>query len=79
MRRIMGAAGQAVPKTKPILEFNPTHPLIKMLDSEPDEEQFGELANVIFGQASLAEGGQLDDPATYVRRLNRLILNLSDN
>ncbi len=79
MKRIMEAAGQAVPETKPILEFNPSHPLIGILDKESDEERFDELAQVVFDQATLAEGGQLDDPATYVQRLNRLIINMSEN
>ena len=79
MRRIMEAAGQAVPQTKPILEFNPSHPLIDILDKESDEARFEELAHVVFDQATLAEGGQLDDPATYVQRLNRLIINMSEN
>ncbi len=79
MKRIMEAAGQAVPQTKPILEFNPSHPLMDILDKESDEARFEELAQVVFDQATLAEGGQLDDPATYVQRLNRLIINMSEN
>ncbi len=79
MKRIMEAAGQAVPQTKPILEFNPSHPLIDILDKESDEARFEELAQVVFDQATLAEGCQLDDPASYVQRLNRLIINMSEN
>ena len=79
MRRIMEAAGQAVPQTKPVLEFNPSHPLMGILDKESDEARFEELAQVVFDQATLGEGGQLDDPATYVQRLNRLIINMSEN
>lgn len=77
MRRIMEAAGQAVPKTKPVLEINPEHPLLKMLDAESDEDKFSDLAMILFEQAQLAEGGQLDDPAAYVQRLNALLLKLS--
>ena len=77
MRRIMEAAGQAVPATKPILEINPQHPLLRMLDAEADEDKFKDLAEVLFNQAQLAEGGQLDDPANYVRKLNALLLQLS--
>jgi molecular chaperone HtpG len=77
MRRIMEAAGQPVPESKPILEINPSHPLITMLDEESDEDRFAELGRVVFDQATLAEGGQLSDPATYVDRLNRLLLQLS--
>ena len=50
-----------------------------ILDKEADEARFEELAQVVFDQATLAEGGQLDDPATYVQRLNRLIINMSEN
>ncbi|WOJ94011.1 molecular chaperone HtpG [Congregibacter variabilis] len=77
MRRIMEAAGQAVPESKPILEINPTHPLINRLDTESDEARFADLSRIIFDQANLAEGGQLDDPAGYVERLNSLLLQLS--
>ena len=76
MRRIMEAAGQPVPESKPILEINPAHPLSQMLDAEQDEERFADLASVIFDQASLAEGGQLEDPAAYVARLNKLLIQL---
>lgn len=78
MRRIMEAAGQAVPESKPTLEINPTHPLISRLDAETDEDRFGDLAKIIFDQANLAEGGQLEDPAAYVERLNSLLLQLSN-
>lgn len=79
MRRIMEAAGQQVPETKPILEINPGHPLLTMLDKEPDEDRFADLASIIFDQANLAEGGQLDDPAAYVSKLNKLLLQMSDS
>ena len=78
MRRIMEAAGQAVPESKPILEINPGHPLVKMLDAEPDEDRFADLGTILFDQAHLAEGGQLDDPAAYVSRMNRLLLQMSE-
>ena len=77
MRRIMEAAGQEVPESKPILEVNPLHPLAQMLDQEPDEDRFADLASIVFDQANLAEGGQLDDPASYVSRLNKLLLEMS--
>ena len=76
MRRIMEAAGQPVPESKPILEINPGHPLVKMLDQEADEDRFADLGSLLFDQANLAEGGQLDDPAAYVARLNRLLLQM---
>ena len=77
MRRIMEAAGQEVPDSKPTLEINPTHPLVRRLDAESDEERFADLTRIIFDQAQLAEGGQLEDPAAYVERLNRLLLALT--
>ena len=79
MRRIMEAAGQEVPDNKPILEINPGHPLLSMLDQEPDEERFADLSSIIFDQANLAEGGQLEDPAAYVSKLNKLLLQMSQN
>ena len=77
MKRIMEAAGQPVPDSKPILEINPHHPLVERLDGEIDEDRFADLAHIVLDQANLAEGGQLDDPAGYVERLNRLLLLLS--
>lgn len=78
MRRIMESAGQSVPESKPIIEINPEHPLVKKMDSESDEDRFSDLAKVIFDQANLAEGGSLADPASYVHRLNKLLLELSN-
>ncbi len=77
MRKIMEAAGQAVPDSKPVFEINLEHPLVKKLDEESDEELFDELTAILFDQANLAEGGQLDDPGTFIRRLNKLFLDLS--
>lgn len=77
MRRLLEAAGQAVPDSKPILEVNPNHPLIARLDSEADEDRFADLSHIIMDQATLAEGSPLDDPAGYVSRLNKLLLEMS--
>ena len=77
MRRIMQATGQKVPEAKPIMELNPDHPLVKRLDAEPDEDRFATLATILFEQAQLASGDELEDPAAYVQRLNRLLLELS--
>jgi molecular chaperone HtpG len=77
MRRILEAAGQAVPESKPILEINPTHPLARILDQESDEDRFAALARIVLDQATLAEGGQLPDPAAYVATLNALLVELS--
>lgn len=77
MRRILEQAGQAMPETKPILELNPEHSLVQKLDQESDEDRFSDLVEILFDQSMLAEGGQLEDPATYVHRLNKLLLELS--
>ncbi len=77
MRKIMESAGQALPPSKPAFELNPDHPLVKKLDQEQDEDRFADLTHVLFDQASLAEGGQLEDPGSYVSRLNKLLLELS--
>jgi molecular chaperone HtpG len=77
MRRMLEAAGQEVPESKPILEVNPTHPLLEKLDAESDEARFADLASIIFDQTSLAEGGTLEDPAAYVAKLNKLLLELA--
>ena len=76
MRKIMEASGQPVPESKPIFEINPEHPLLIKLDKEADEERFGDLIAVLFDQAKLAEGGQLDDPGEFSARLNKLLLEL---
>ncbi|MBL4821394.1 MAG: molecular chaperone HtpG [Gammaproteobacteria bacterium] len=76
MRKIMQASGQEVPASKPIFELNPDHPLVEKLDSEADEERFGDLIGVLFDQAALAEGRELDDPGEYSRRMNKLLLEL---
>ncbi|HIM54657.1 MAG TPA: molecular chaperone HtpG [Gammaproteobacteria bacterium] len=69
MERIMASLGQDVPETKPILEINPNHPLVEKLKTKVDED----LVNVLFDQAVLSEGGQLKDPAEFVKRMNKLI------
>ncbi|MES2675615.1 MAG: molecular chaperone HtpG [Pseudomonadota bacterium] len=77
MRRILESAGQKVPDSKPIFELNPEHPLVKKLTQETGEDRFNDLAHILFDQANLAEGAQLQDPAAYVQRLNKLLLELS--
>ncbi|MEB0207301.1 molecular chaperone HtpG [Pseudomonas sp. CCC3.1] len=77
MRQILEASGQKVPDSKPIFEFNPAHPLIEKLDAEQSEERFGDLSHILFDQAALAAGDSLKDPAAYVRRLNKLLVELS--
>ena len=78
MKKIMEAAGQKVPESKPIFEINVDHPLVQRLESEQGEDRFRELSAVLFDQATLASGEQLQDPGAYVSRLNRLLLELAN-
>jgi molecular chaperone HtpG len=77
LARVLKSVGQDAPQTKPIMEINSSHPLVKRLETESDDERFVDLTKVLFDQAQLAEGGQLDDPAAFVRRLNSLMLKLA--
>jgi molecular chaperone HtpG len=77
LERILKQAGQNVPTSKPIFEINPDHPLVGKLKAEADGERFNDLALVLFDQAMLAEGGQLEDPGTFVKRLNELLLSMA--
>ncbi|VEG90131.1 molecular chaperone HtpG [Legionella spiritensis] len=74
MQRILQASGQKVPEVKPIFEINPEHRLIKQLHDMTDDERFAEWVVVLFEQAVLAEGGQLDNPADFVSRMNKLLV-----
>ena len=76
MERILKEAGQTISASKKILEVNPDHPLVSRLKEEAKGERFDDLSNILFDQALLAEGGQLEDPANFVRRLNDLLLEL---
>jgi molecular chaperone HtpG len=76
LERLLKAAGQQVPNSKPILEVNAHHPLVERLRNETDDARFGDWTEVLFDQALLAEGGQLEDPAGFVKRLNQLVLAL---
>jgi molecular chaperone HtpG len=76
LARVLKAVGQEAPDTQPILELNVEHPLLKRLESESDDMRFRDLSNILFDQAMLAEGGALDDPASFVSRLNQLMLNM---
>ncbi|WP_100640354.1 molecular chaperone HtpG [Marinobacter salexigens] len=78
MKKIMEAAGQKVPDSKPIFEINVDHPLVQRLESEKGDERFNELSAVLLDQATLASGEQLQDPGAYVTRLNRLLLELAN-
>ncbi len=74
LSRMLKQAGQTAPKSMPVLEVNPEHALLKRLDSPEGAERFDDLAQILFDQALLAEGGQLEDPAAYVQRVNRLLV-----
>lgn len=75
LARLLKQAGQSAPKSMPILEVNPAHALVRRLEATPEgDERFADLALILFDQAMLAEGGQLEDPAAYVQRVNRLLV-----
>ena len=74
LARILKAAGQNAPDSKPVLEINPAHKLVKRLEVETAEATFNDLAHLVFDQALLAEGGQLNDPASFVKRMNSLLV-----
>ncbi|KJY92803.1 molecular chaperone HtpG [Pseudoalteromonas piscicida] len=76
MQKLMEQVGQAVPESKPVFELNPEHQLVKHLNNEQDEDKFGQWAEVLLDQAMLAERGSLKDPAGFVSRLNKLMLDL---
>ena len=76
LERLLKAAGQKVPTAKPILEVNPQHPIVARLKDEADDERFADWARILLDQALLSEGGELDDPADFVSRLNNLMLEL---
>jgi molecular chaperone HtpG len=75
MRRILEAAGQKAPAPKPVLEINPTHPLLTRLEKTTDESSFNDLSLLLFEQAMLADGSQLPEPGAFVQRLNRLLFS----
>jgi len=77
MMKLMESVGQSVPDTLPIFEINAEHELVKHISDEPDDEQFNQWTEVLFDQAMLAERGSLKDPASFVSRLNKLMLSLT--
>ena len=79
LRRMLEAGGQAIPESKPILEINIGHPLVDRLSAEDNAKQFEDLSNIVLDHALLAEGTQLDDPAAYVRRINRFLVDSGDS
>ena len=77
LEQILAASGQSIPGSKPILEINPDHLILQRLKEEQDEDRFSDWSHIIFDQALLSEGGKLDDPASFVHRLNSMFLELS--
>ncbi len=77
LERMLKEAGQPVPSIQPVMEINPRHPIVERLKDESDDRRFSEWTQVLFDQALLAEGGQLDDPAGFVKRVNELMLALA--
>jgi molecular chaperone HtpG len=76
LRRMLEASGQAIPESKPVLEINVEHPLLLRLSRETDDTRFSELSNIVLDHALLAEGTALTNPADYVRRMNRILLDI---
>lgn len=78
MQKLMQQAGHNLPASKPILEINPGHPVLLRMEAEQDEQSFGDWAALLVDQALLAEGGQLEDPASFVRRMNKMFTELAE-
>jgi len=76
LRRMLEASGQSIPESKPILEINVEHPLVNRLSEESDDARFEDLSRIVLDHALLAEGSQLDNPAEYVQRMNKLLLDI---
>ena len=79
MQHLMKQAGHELPTTKPVLEINPAHTLVRRMEDEQAEDRFEDWATILLDQAILAEGGQLEDPAAFVHRLNRMIIEITNN
>ncbi len=77
LERILQASGHKVPHSIPVLEINPEHPVLQRLKQETDDQRFSDWSHILFDQALLSEGGQLDDPAGFVHRLNKMFILLS--
>ncbi len=77
MQRILKEAGHELPSTRPILEINPDHPIVKKLKAEKSKKKFADWSDILFDQALLAEGGQLEDPAGFVAKLNDMLVTIA--
>ncbi len=78
MQRLLKEAGHAMPGSKPVLEINPDHPIVKRLEQEKDDDRFRDWSEILFDQAILAEGGQLEDPAGFVHKLNQMLSSIAE-
>ncbi|NNE37912.1 MAG: molecular chaperone HtpG, partial [Gammaproteobacteria bacterium] len=78
LQQILQASGQQMPEMKPILEINPSHPLVMMLEDSLDSNQIDDWSHILFDQALLSEGGKLEDPATFVKRLNAIFMEMGE-
>ena len=78
MQRLLKEAGHAMPGSKPVLEINTDHPIVKRLNQEKAEEKFNDWSEILFDQAILAEGGQLEDPAGFVHKLNQMLVSIAE-
>jgi molecular chaperone HtpG len=79
IRRMLEASGQEIPDTKPVLEINAEHPLVQRLSAEADSKRFAALSEIVLDHALLADGSQLENPADYVQRMNKLLLELDSS
>jgi molecular chaperone HtpG len=79
LQEVMKQAGHALPAIKPILEVNPDHPLVTRLKEEQDEAKFADWSHLLFEQALLSEGGHLEDPTVFVKRMNAILVELSNH
>jgi molecular chaperone HtpG len=79
MRQLLEQAGQELPDSRPVLEINLDHPLYRRLEAEEHKDGFADMAHLLHEQAVLSEGGQLKDPATFVQRMNRLMLDMESS
>jgi molecular chaperone HtpG len=77
MQRILKEAGHELPSTKPVLEINPDHPIVKKLGAAKSKKKFADWSDILFDQALLAEGGQLEDPASFVAKLNNMLVSIA--
>jgi molecular chaperone HtpG len=78
LQQILKASGQSLPETKPILEINPDHPLVLMLEEKLEDKRFDDWSHILFDQALLSEGGKLSDPAGFVKRLNAIFMEMGE-